>query len=78
MRTAIALYLFKISAAQCGHYFIIFQKIQKNFLPQSFIKLVEFCKFMNISLKNATNCVNHPLLRVFLLFTYKKHILYLI
>ena len=44
-------FLFKISAAQCGHYFIIFQKIQKNLLPYSFIKLVEFCKFIDISLK---------------------------
>lgn len=59
-------FLFKISAAQCGHYFIIFQKIQKNLLPYSFIKLVEFCKFIDISLKNGTNCI------IFCLWHYLK------
>ena len=47
-------FLVKISNAQCGHYFSFFWKIQKNFLPHPFIKLVEF---LNVSLKNGINCI---------------------
>ena len=32
----------------------------KNFLLQSYIKLVEFFKFVHVSLKNATNSIHFP------------------
>ena len=35
----------------------VVKKIQKKFLPHQLMKVVEFCKFVNVSLKDATNCM---------------------